>query len=181
MTDILRMLIIFGTACLFVQMVVFGSRVRGNALGDAPIAKPAFVLAKIGAAVSFVLMMFAALFRPPRLTTFGAVVLVFLLVAGYALFSLSFSRLGLSLRMGLPREKTALVMSGVYGFSRHPIYVGMYLLMGASLVYAFSWLNVGAVLISVVLHHRIVLAEERFLIANFPEYEAYRNRVRRYL
>jgi protein-S-isoprenylcysteine O-methyltransferase Ste14 len=74
-----------------------------------------------------------------------------------------------------------LVTSGVYRFSRNPIYAGIFCLMAASLIYAFSWLNVAAVAIGALLHHRIVLGEEKFLASHFDGYDAYRKRVRRYL
>jgi protein-S-isoprenylcysteine O-methyltransferase Ste14 len=83
--------------------------------------------------------------------------------------------------MGLPQDETALVSSGMYGFSRNPIYLGIFLIMGASLVYAFSWVNLVAVILGVALHHRIVLAEEKFLYRQFSGYEAYCRRVRRWL
>ena len=70
--------------------------------------------------------------------------------------------------------------SSIYAFSRNPIYVGLYLILAASLIYAFSWVNLVAVVTAVVLHHRIILAEEQFLSLRFKEYDAYRLRVRRY-
>jgi protein-S-isoprenylcysteine O-methyltransferase Ste14 len=97
------------------------------------------------------------------------------------IFALGFPKLGTSLRIGLPREETALVTSGIYGLSRNPIYLAIFCLLGASLLYAFSWVNLAAVLISVALHHRIVLAEETYLVNRFVEYSSYKRRVRRYL
>jgi DNA-binding transcriptional LysR family regulator len=87
----------------------------------------------------------------------------------------------LAIRMGLPKEPTTLVNEGIYRYSRNPIYLGLFALSGASLIYAFSPLNLVAAVASVAIHHRIVQSEERFLSETFPEYESYRKAVRRYL
>jgi protein-S-isoprenylcysteine O-methyltransferase Ste14 len=73
------------------------------------------------------------------------------------------------------------VTSGIYRVSRNPLYLGLHCLMVASLVYAFSLLNLVAVVEAILLHHRIILAEEKFLGERFPEYAAYRASVPRYI
>ena len=180
MTALLRILVLAGTGWLFFQILVFGRRIRGNPLGIPPVGKAALLLAKLGAAISFFLVVLKAIGGPWQLSKSAAVVFICLWIAGNLIFTMGMSRLGVNLRVGLPQEETTLIRSGVYSFSRNPIYVGMYLLMCGSLVAAFSWLNLGAVVTSVVLHHRIILAEERFLVAQFEDYKAYCSAVRRY-
>jgi protein-S-isoprenylcysteine O-methyltransferase Ste14 len=180
MEDFLKTLIFAGIAWLAFVILAAGKRIRGNPLGTPPVGKPALLLAKLGAALSFLLLILKAVSGSSQLTMSASVIFVCLWAAGSLIFTMGMLRLGQSLRMGLPQEETALIRSGIYNFSRNPIYLGMYLLMGASLAYAFSWLNLAAVTTSVVLHHRIVLAEERFLLSQFEEYEGYRSTVGRY-
>ncbi len=138
-------------------------------------------MAKLAAALSLILLMATAARGGRELPVVGWVAFLLLMIAGVVLFSLAFRGLGSSLRMGLPEEKTALVTSGVFAVSRNPLYLSLYLVMGASLIFAFSWVNAAAVAITVLLHHRIILAEEKFLEENFPGFVEYRRKVRRYL
>jgi protein-S-isoprenylcysteine O-methyltransferase Ste14 len=84
----------------------------------------------------------------------------------------------------LPTQPTlALATDGPYRFTRNPLYlaaIGVYL--GVAL-----WVDSGVLLLLLapmiaVLHHGIVLPEERYLSAKFGErYELYRRAVRRWL
>jgi protein-S-isoprenylcysteine O-methyltransferase Ste14 len=100
--------------------------------------------------------------------------------AGIALTALA--TLGPSARVGLPREETELRTGGIYRFSRHPTYVGLFLTCAASTLCTLHWAAAASSVVTVVLHHRIALAEESFLERRFGaawlEYEA---RVRRYV
>lgn len=107
---------------------------------------------------------------------------VALLAAGSLLVSGAIATLGPHARVGLPKEETRLRTDGLYRFSRNPIYLGAYLICAASVLYSPHWLPIVSGGVASALHHRIVLAEERFLAARFgAEWEAYRARVRRYL
>ncbi len=180
MAIFLRIFVLAAVGCLGVEILVFGKRARGNRLGDPPIAKPAFALAKLGASVSIFLLILRAITGPAPVSMVASAACAVLLLGGTVIFTMGIARLGGSLRVGLPQEDTALVTTGIYAFTRNPIYVGMSLVMGASLIFAFSWLNIVAVILGVALHHFIVLAEERFLLAQFKDYEAYCRKVRRY-
>lgn len=177
----LRILVLVSTAWFLIVVFAFGSSVRKNVVGTAPIARPAFLLAKISLTVSFLMLILAAVFWPARLSGPLTILCAALLLAGSLVFTAAFFRLGTNLRMGLPAEETALVTSGIYRITRNPIYVAVYFFLAASLIYAFSWWNLLAVLTAVILHHRIILAEERFLSQRFEQYDAYRAQVRRYL
>jgi len=62
------------------------------------------------------------------------------------------------------------------------MYLGFYLITIASLVSVPNPINVCSGLVGILLHHRIVLAEEHFLLSEYgTSYEAYMRRVRRYL
>jgi protein-S-isoprenylcysteine O-methyltransferase Ste14 len=103
-------------------------------------------------------------------------------VAGFALLFLGRLGLGGSFRIGSPREATSLTVNGLFSLSRNPMYVGVFSTLFAALLYTLNPLILVLVLFIVVVHHRIVLAEERFLRSVFGEqYVQYCRRVRRYL
>jgi protein-S-isoprenylcysteine O-methyltransferase Ste14 len=153
---------------------------RKGAVGQPPISRPAFILAKICLTVPFALLFWTAAAKPPYLAPLTAVLVLCLLAAGTVIFALGLFKLGTNLRMGLPQEETILITSGIYRFSRNPIYLGAFVIMAASLVYAFSWVSLVATAVAVILHHRITLVEEKYLAGRFREFASYRNRVRRY-
>ncbi len=105
-----------------------------------------------------------------------------LIFTGIVLVVLSSFHLGSSLRIGLPGEGTSLKTGGLYRFSRNPLYLGMYALTLAAMIYTFSLWAILPGLFSMVVYHLIVLGEEKFLAERFGrEYENYKQRVKRYL
>jgi protein-S-isoprenylcysteine O-methyltransferase Ste14 len=181
MTMLIRIIALAATGSLTLQLCRLAFRSRTDLAGEPPIHPALFYLAKICLAVSCLYLVFKALLMPPSLSPAPAVAVLVLLLASSAILTISFSTLGSSLRMGLASEKTELVTRGIYRWSRNPIYVGVYLMMFASLIYAFSWVNAAAAVGGIVLHHRIILSEERHLSQTFSGYQAYRIAVRRYL
>lgn len=103
-------------------------------------------------------------------------------VFGFLLLFVGRFGLGTFFRLGSPREQTGLVTDGIFGLSRNPMYVGVYATIVASMLYTLSPIVFLLGLFVIAVHHRIVLAEERFLMSAFgAEYADYRGRVRRYL
>ncbi len=103
-------------------------------------------------------------------------------VGGFLL--LVIGRLGLadSFRIGSPKESTRLKATGLFQFSRNPMYLGVYATILAVVLYTLNPLVFLAGVFVVAVHHRIVLAEEQHLQKAFgEEYAAYCRRVRRYL
>jgi protein-S-isoprenylcysteine O-methyltransferase Ste14 len=78
---------------------------------------------------------------------------------------------------------TAVVSSGIYRFSRNPIYLGFMLIVLAVAIAANSWwLLVALVALFLTLRFGVVAREERYLSAKFgADYDSYRDRVRRWL
>jgi len=181
MATFLKILIFAALGIILCQVLLFGTRARINPLGKPPIPQPAFFLAKLCMCVSIFLLGLEAAIGNPQLSIFATLSFVSLLLGGTFLFTHGFAGLGKNLRVGLPDEETMLVTSGAYRWSRNPLYVSLFCLFGASVIYAFSWLNLSAAALGVFLHHRIVLAEEKFLRVRFKEFEAYARKVRRYL
>ena len=88
-----------------------------------------------------------------------------------------------SWRAGIPdTDKTELVTTGVYRFSRNPAFLGFdFMYIGVLLLY-FNPLTAVFTLFSVVMLHLQILQEERYLTAAFGEvYTDYKKHVFRYL
>jgi protein-S-isoprenylcysteine O-methyltransferase Ste14 len=76
----------------------------------------------------------------------------------------------------------AIVSSGIYRFSRNPIYVAFLIVVLATAVAANNaWLLIAIVVLFVLLQFGVVRAEERYLSGKFgEEYDAYRKTTRRW-
>jgi protein-S-isoprenylcysteine O-methyltransferase Ste14 len=77
----------------------------------------------------------------------------------------------------------ALVTTGIYGWSRNPIYVGMLLLYaGVGLAARGPWVLVLALPLAITLRYGVVAREEAYLERRFGDpYRDYKARVRRWL
>lgn len=107
---------------------------------------------------------------------------VALLYAGAALMIAGLWSLGTALRLGLPRNTTILVTTGIYRFTRNPLYAGAIIIAVASCCYFPDLINITFTIYGTIIHHLIILEEEKYLNSNFGEqYEAYQKKVRRYL
>ena len=77
----------------------------------------------------------------------------------------------------------ALVTTGIHGWSRNPIYVGMFLLYaGIGMAARSPWVLALALPLVVILRYAVVAREEAYLERRFGEaYRDYKARVRRWL
>lgn len=80
------------------------------------------------------------------------------------------------------RPSTAVVTSGVYGFTRNPIYIGLSLIyFGISVALTSMWSLALLPLVLFLLQRGVILREEAYLARKFGAvYEAYRARVPRW-
>jgi protein-S-isoprenylcysteine O-methyltransferase Ste14 len=104
-------------------------------------------------------------------------------LARLLLFLLSLISFGSSFRVGIdPDHPDKLVTSGVFAFSRNPIYVAFgFVLLGQFLLLS-NWILLAYLIAAVWLFHRQVLREEDFLERHYrAQYSDYCARVRRYL
>jgi protein-S-isoprenylcysteine O-methyltransferase Ste14 len=78
---------------------------------------------------------------------------------------------------------TALVVSGPFGFSRNPLYVGMVCLyLGVAVILQAIWALILLPLVLLVMHRGVIQREERYLERKFGQaYVRYRSTVRRWL
>jgi protein-S-isoprenylcysteine O-methyltransferase Ste14 len=108
---------------------------------------------------------------------------VLLCVAGLSLLFLSLVSFGKSFRVGIDSDQPdKLVTTGVFAFSRNPIYVAFELvLLGQFLVFS-NWILLVYILAAAWLIQRQISREEGYLKAHYgQQYQEYCNRVRRYL
>jgi protein-S-isoprenylcysteine O-methyltransferase Ste14 len=81
------------------------------------------------------------------------------------------------------RPSITVVSNGPYGFSRNPIYIGMFLIYAGIAVLADNpWLLILVVPLYFIMRYGVIAREERYLEGKFGEaYLAYKRRVRRWL
>jgi protein-S-isoprenylcysteine O-methyltransferase Ste14 len=109
-----------------------------------------------------------------------------LFAAGIAVASggvASFRRTRTTVNPLKPETTTALVVTGVYSFTRNPMYLGMVLVLLAWAVFlAAPWTLAGPAIFMLYITRFQIIPEERVLAELFGEsFAAYRRRVRRWL
>lgn len=163
-----------------------GFRAKGlETDGERPVAKWLFVLGKLST-----ILCWAAAFAqaigfdmrfisvPPGFEAAAAG----LFLGGFAVLGLAYRGLGDANTTGLPKAGTQLRTGGIYAYSRNPLYLGLYLMTAGAVLYCGCVAVLALGIAAVAVHHRIVLAEEKFLQARFgPAYGEYKERVRRYI
>ena len=97
------------------------------------------------------------------------------------LSALRFKQVGSSLEPWKPT--TTIITTGLYGYSRNPIYLGMALAHGGLAICGGSTAALATVVLSVLVTQTYVIArEERYLEAKFGSvYSDYKKRVRRWI
>lgn len=112
----------------------------------------------------------------------GGSISISMMILGLTILLISWAHLGKSTRIGLPETSTKLQTRGIYRLSRNPMYIALHIISIASLLYLMnSWAFILS-LYCIIIHHRIILAEERFLSEHFTDdYHHYRQNVGRYL
>lgn len=90
--------------------------------------------------------------------------------------------MGLITNIGLPTGKHELRTSGIYKISRNPMYASFIFLNTATFLFLPSILLLVVMIYGMIVHHFIILGEEKFLENEFgDEYRKYKARVPRYL
>jgi protein-S-isoprenylcysteine O-methyltransferase Ste14 len=153
--------------------------------GDPPISKALFVSSKYAIVIlwgAMAVQSWGADISFVDVPSSAKGVSLGLWILGFALLFTGRSGLGDSFRIGSPRESTGLKQSGLYRFSRNPMYVGVYATLCAAVVRTFNPFLLLVAVYVIAVHHRIVLAEEEQLRrALGEEYRTYCSHVRRYV
>ena len=115
---------------------------------------------------------------PPLLRMAGGALAFF----GVVIFAISVWTMRDSWRAGIATEdKTEMITTGIYAWSRNPAFLGFDLLYSGILLLFFHWVLLLFSVFAMAMLHLQVLQEERFLPLVFgPEYTAYRQRTHRY-
>ncbi len=189
-----QIIIIAAFALMFIQMIGFAIFLKlknCDFSGVAPIHPVLFKSAKAAMFLTWMALFIQAtgmvnlsiLNLHPAVTVLA---IVFLLV-GASLQLWAYFELGKNLKFGLPNgsaEEAAATFktTGLYRFSRNPMYAGFYLMSLSACLYAphpAVWLFA---LFAVWVHHKITVKEELFLQKRFgAEWQVYAGKVRRYL
>mgnify|MGYP004623007151 FL=1 len=104
-------------------------------------------------------------------------------VLGDVIFLLSVLSMKDSWRAGIPdQDKTELITTGIYRFSRNPAFLGFDLMyIGVLLMYG-NLLTLGFSVFAIVMLHLQILQEEQYLASAFgAPYQRYKDQVFRYL
>jgi protein-S-isoprenylcysteine O-methyltransferase Ste14 len=90
--------------------------------------------------------------------------------------------MGIVTHIGLPIGKHELRTGGIYRLSRNPMYASFIFLNTATFLYLPSLLLLGIMIYGMIVHHFIILGEEKFLEKEFGnEYRKYSISTPRYL
>ncbi|MBT8228842.1 MAG: isoprenylcysteine carboxylmethyltransferase family protein [Bacteroidia bacterium] len=154
-------------------------------LGNTPINPMLFLSAKITMFFTW-LSMIVYMGGIPVLWRFENpvkdMIAISLFTIGFIIAIISLINLGNSTSMGLPEEDTAFKSSGLYKFSRNPMYLGFALISIGSMIYFMNPFILAMGVYSIIIHDVIIKAEENFLRKRFGEtYEKYCLKVRRYI
>jgi protein-S-isoprenylcysteine O-methyltransferase Ste14 len=108
----------------------------------------------------------------------------FLILIGLALFAAgvrSFLRAGTPLPTNRPAR--ALATTGVHGWTRNPIYLGMFLVyIGTGVAAGSPWILILTMPLAITVWHGVVAREEAYLERRFGDaYRGYKARVRRWV
>jgi protein-S-isoprenylcysteine O-methyltransferase Ste14 len=153
-------------------------------IGKNPIPVPLWVLSKFMMLCCW--LFFIVKFKQPEFilyeSPFTDSLGLIIGIAGCLIGAASLLQLGEAASIGLPRIRTKLRTRGIYGWTRNPVYLGAFAMCVGSCVYAIDPVNFVLCTLTIVMHHRIIKSEERFLAKTFGEsWLEYSHRVPRYL
>jgi protein-S-isoprenylcysteine O-methyltransferase Ste14 len=90
--------------------------------------------------------------------------------------------MGLITHVGLPIDGHKLNTGGIYRISRNPMYFSFLFLNTATFLYLPSILLLLIMIYGMIVHHFIILSEEKYLTRQFgDDYLRYKTQVRRYI
>ncbi|MBP7736442.1 MAG: isoprenylcysteine carboxylmethyltransferase family protein [Spirochaetes bacterium] len=103
--------------------------------------------------------------------------------SGIVIAAVAMKKLGDDLIFGLPEGSiSSLKTDGIFRFSRNPLYLGFILLILSSCLITPNPFNFAAAIIAILIHHRIILQEENYLLSRLGDrYKDYMKATGRYL
>jgi len=182
-------ILVFSFLLILVLGVIIAKQIiqRQNLMGRPPVPVFLFILAKSCVIVN-VAFLFLSGFQVKvdsfYLPSLGIAILAMLfMVIGIVLLILSSIRLKIDLIFGLPADQLHMLQTkGVYSFNRHPFYLGFLFILCSSCLLYPNIINILAFITAWVIHHFIMIGEEKFLETQFgEEYLQYKSKVNRYM
>ncbi len=181
---------IFIIYSLFIMMFIYHGKksreLKIDTMGKYPINKKIFIAGKITMFISWFFPLIS-LFVDFNLffdIYFLKIVSVLIFLTGFLFFfKTTFNLGGKALKFGIPEDddSTELKTSGLYSFSRNPMYLAFLIMITGSILFAPAVLNIICALTAIIVHHFIVLSEEKFLEKRFEEeWYNYKKSVNRY-
>ncbi len=179
---VLALFVILGTT--FFLRIMSLRKIKADLLGKPPIDKYLFVAGKITLATNWGFFIYKGIspatgyISVPAYLSWLATILLLLgtLILIFAIYDI-----GASLKVGLPVEVPQLKTSGIYAFSRNPLYLGGYLITIGSCIYFPDLINISFGLFTIIIHHLIIHAEEKCLNEKLgDQWRYYREKTRRY-
>lgn len=154
-------------------------------IGKTTINPIIFYTGKISGYITWIillLMLFGLNLFDNNQILFNQNISISILLIGLIFTIISLINLGKSIRLGLPSNDTKLKTSGLYKYSRNPMYVGFDLITISAMIYTLHLLIIILGVYSLITYHLIIKGEENFMLKRFgEEYKKYQLRVRRYL
>ena len=110
------------------------------------------------------------------------VVGIIIIGIGLLVAALGVKSLGVNFRVAFPREKTKLVTTGIYHYTRNPIVLSIYLGVTGTFLIIPNMLMMMTIICNFICYDTKVRAEEVYLSrVHKGKYERYKNEVSRYL
>jgi protein-S-isoprenylcysteine O-methyltransferase Ste14 len=150
----------------------------------APIIAPPPLLMALCIAAGFVARHFNRLSLLPEHHPLHRPVSIALFAIALAIFGLAITQFIRHKTHPSPYKPTAaVVVNGIYRFTRNPIYIAfLFVVIGFAVAANSAWFLVFAAVLFALLHFGVVKREEDYLSAKFGStYDDYRRRVRRWL
>lgn len=118
----------------------------------------------------------------PQISDVQRLLAVVFLIPANLIIVPAYLSMGLVTHIGLPEGKHQLRTGGIYSISRNPMYASFIFLNTATFLFIPSLLLLFVMIYGMIVHHFIILGEEKFLGKEFgDEYLKYKAKTRRYL
>jgi protein-S-isoprenylcysteine O-methyltransferase Ste14 len=156
-------------------------------IGRPPVHTYLFILAKGLVMVNLLFLLLKGLkinvFRLFEPVWSVELIAVLILLTGTLILIFTTIQLNKDLIFGLSETQThKLQTNGIYSISRHPFYLGFIFILFSSCLLYPNPVNIIAFLGAWIIHHLIMIQEEKFLEKVYgEEYRQYKHRVKRYL
>ncbi|MFC2101480.1 methyltransferase family protein [Bacteroidota bacterium] len=183
-----NIIVLVALSCVGLSLILSFARIaiKGGSLVGKPSANSLlFYSVKLSIFISIGLFLgkaifpsFGGVYVPEWMAWLGAG----MVTAGSFILVLSFFSLSSALKYGLPEENTQLKTTGLFRFSRNPLYVGLFLVNIASAIFFPAILNILVSAYCILIHLILIRGEEKFLEERFGvDWIAYKKRVRRFI